>query len=126
MCTPRRVNPPPSSSIEIASSKSFASGGSIDLVNEGQRRPGARPAAAAVVLLTTVAVLRADVEHLARLQFKVADTIGDVIYFKSLRASKDGRAMMRRGIPTRFGAASYRGAAPDDPTHSHLETVGER
>jgi hypothetical protein len=39
---------------------------------------------------------------------KVADAIGDVIYFKSLRASKDGREMMRRGIRTRFGSASYR------------------
>jgi hypothetical protein len=54
----------------------------------------------------------------------VADTIGDVIYYKSLRASKDGREMMRRGIPTRFGAASYRGDAPSDPTHPHLETAG--
>jgi hypothetical protein len=39
---------------------------------------------------------------------KVADAIGDVIYYKSLRASSDGREMMRRGIRTRFGAASYR------------------
>jgi hypothetical protein len=54
---------------------------------------------------------------------KVADKIGDVIYYKSLRASKDGREMMRRGIRTRFGAASYRGEAPADPTHAHLETV---
>ena len=53
----------------------------------------------------------------------VADKIGDVIYYKSLRASKDGRDMMRRGIRTRFGAASYRGEAPADPTHAHLETV---
>jgi hypothetical protein len=52
---------------------------------------------------------------------KVADKIGDVIYYKSLRGSKDGREMMRRGIRTRFGAASYRGAAPADPTHEHLE-----
>lgn len=56
----------------------------------------------------------------------VADTIGDVIYYKSLRASKDGREMMRRGIQTRFGAASYRGAAPADPTRNHLETAGAR
>ncbi len=55
---------------------------------------------------------------------KVADTIGDVIYYKSLRASKDGREMMRRGIRTRFGGASYRGEAPADPTHAYLETVG--
>jgi hypothetical protein len=54
---------------------------------------------------------------------KVADKIGDVIYYKSLRASKDGREMMRRGIPTRFGAASYRGGAPADPTHAHMETA---
>jgi hypothetical protein len=53
---------------------------------------------------------------------EVADKIGDVIYYKSLRASKDGRDMMRRGIRTRFGAASYTGEAPADPTHS--ETVG--
>ena len=54
----------------------------------------------------------------------VADKIGDVIYYKSLRASKDGRDMMRRGIRTRFGAASYRGESPADPTHAHLETAG--
>lgn len=55
---------------------------------------------------------------------KVADTIGDVIYYKSLRASKDGREMMRRGIRTRFGGASYRGEAPADPTHAQMETAG--
>ena len=54
---------------------------------------------------------------------EVADTIGDVIYYKSLRASKDGREMMRRGIRTRFGAASYRGEAPADPTHAELESA---
>jgi hypothetical protein len=54
----------------------------------------------------------------------VADKIGDVIYYKSLRASQDGRDMMRRGIRTRFGAASYRGEAPTDPTHAHLEAAG--
>ncbi len=54
----------------------------------------------------------------------VADKIGDVIYYKSLRASEDGREMMRRGIRTRFGAASYRGEAPADPSHSELETAG--
>ena len=53
----------------------------------------------------------------------VADKIGDVIYYKSLRASKDGREMMRRGIRTRFGAASYRGEAPADPARAHLETA---
>ncbi len=46
---------------------------------------------------------------------EVADKIGDVIYYKSLRASKDGREMMRRGIRTRFGAASYRGTVPSEP-----------
>ena len=55
---------------------------------------------------------------------EVADKIGDVIYYKSLRASKDGRDMMRRGIRTRFGAASYLGEAPADPTHAQEETVG--
>jgi hypothetical protein len=55
---------------------------------------------------------------------RVAGPCGDVIYYKSLRASKDGREMIRRGIRTRFGGASYRGAAPADPTHAHLETVG--
>ena len=38
---------------------------------------------------------------------KAAEKIGDVIYYKALRASKDGREMMRRGIRTRFGGASY-------------------
>ena len=38
---------------------------------------------------------------------EVAEKIGDVIYYKALRASKDGREMMRRGIRTRFGGASY-------------------
>ena len=38
---------------------------------------------------------------------ELADEIGDVIYYKSLRASKDGREMMRRGIRARFGEASY-------------------
>jgi len=52
---------------------------------------------------------------------EVADKIGDVIYYKSLRASKDGREMMRRGIRTRFGGASYRGDAPADPTHFRKE-----
>ena len=36
-----------------------------------------------------------------------AEQIGDVIYYKSLRASNDGRAMMRRGIRTRFAQSSY-------------------
>jgi len=38
---------------------------------------------------------------------KAAEKIGDVIYYKALRASNDGREMMRRGIRTRFGGASY-------------------
>ena len=38
---------------------------------------------------------------------RLADQIGDVIYYKSLQASKDGRNMMSRGIRTRFGGASY-------------------
>lgn len=38
---------------------------------------------------------------------ELAEKIGAVIYYKSLRASKDGRAMMKRGIRTRFGASSY-------------------
>jgi hypothetical protein len=52
----------------------------------------------------------------------VADKIGDVIYYKSLRASKDGREMIRRGIRTRFGGASYRDTAPADPAKA--EPVG--
>jgi len=36
-----------------------------------------------------------------------AEKIGDVIYYKAVRASKDAREMMRRGIRTRFGGASY-------------------
>jgi hypothetical protein len=55
---------------------------------------------------------------------KAADKIGDVIYYKSLRASKDGREMMRRGIRTRFGAASYRGDVPAAPARATLETAG--
>ncbi len=38
---------------------------------------------------------------------EAAEKIGDVIYYKALRASKDGREMMRRGIRTRFGGVSY-------------------
>lgn len=38
---------------------------------------------------------------------ELAEKIGDVIYYKSVRASKDGRDMMRKGIRTRFGASSY-------------------
>lgn len=37
----------------------------------------------------------------------MADQIGDVLYFKALKASKDGRNMMRRGIRTRFGGSAY-------------------
>ncbi|MBN2399519.1 MAG: hypothetical protein JXI33_04175 [Candidatus Aminicenantes bacterium] len=36
-----------------------------------------------------------------------ADKIGDVIYFKSLRASKDGMDLMKRGIRAEFGGSSY-------------------
>ncbi len=53
----------------------------------------------------------------------VADKIGDVIYYKSLRASMDGREMMRRGIHTRFGAASYRGKAPEAAERARMETA---
>jgi len=38
---------------------------------------------------------------------RLANDIGDVIYYKGLRASKDGRDMMRKGIQVRFGGASY-------------------
>ncbi|MBC8525904.1 MAG: hypothetical protein H8D22_03385, partial [Candidatus Cloacimonetes bacterium] len=36
-----------------------------------------------------------------------AEKIGDVIFYKALRASKDGRDMMRKGIRVRFGGSSY-------------------
>jgi hypothetical protein len=36
-----------------------------------------------------------------------AEKIGDVIYYKSLRATKDGMEMMRRGIRAVFGKTSY-------------------
>ena len=38
---------------------------------------------------------------------ELAEKIGEVIYYKAVRASKDGREMMKRGIRTRFGASSY-------------------
>jgi hypothetical protein len=38
---------------------------------------------------------------------QLADKIGDVIYYKALRATKDGMEMMRRGIKPRFGDSSY-------------------
>ena len=38
---------------------------------------------------------------------ELADKIGDVIFYKSLRASKDGMEMMRRGIKPVFGKSSY-------------------
>ena len=38
---------------------------------------------------------------------QVADNIGDVIYYKSLKATKDGMDMMRKGIRVEFGASSY-------------------
>jgi len=37
-----------------------------------------------------------------------AEKIGDVIYYKSLRATKDGKEFMKKGIKTIFGGASYR------------------
>ncbi|MCD6177330.1 MAG: hypothetical protein J7K29_05795 [Candidatus Cloacimonetes bacterium] len=36
-----------------------------------------------------------------------AEKIGDVIYYKSLRASKDGKSFMKKGIKTIFGGSSY-------------------
>ncbi len=36
-----------------------------------------------------------------------AEKIGDVIYYKSLRASKDGMDFMKKGIKTIFGGGSY-------------------
>jgi len=36
-----------------------------------------------------------------------AQKIGDVIYYKSLRATKDGKDMMKKGIRVRFGNGSY-------------------
>ncbi len=38
---------------------------------------------------------------------ELAEKIGSVIYYKAVRASKDGRDMMKKGIRTRFGASSY-------------------
>jgi len=38
----------------------------------------------------------------------VAHKIGDVIYYKALRATKDGKAFMKKGIKAIFGGASYR------------------
>ncbi|HHE40900.1 MAG TPA: hypothetical protein ENL10_05305 [Candidatus Cloacimonetes bacterium] len=37
----------------------------------------------------------------------VADKIGDVIFYKALRATKDGKAFMKKGIKVIFGGASY-------------------
>ncbi len=36
-----------------------------------------------------------------------AHKIGEVIFYKSLKASQDGRDFMKKGIKTRFGCASY-------------------
>ena len=36
---------------------------------------------------------------------KASAKIGDVIYYKSLRATRDGMALMREGIPTVFAAS---------------------
>ena len=33
--------------------------------------------------------------------------IGDVIYYKSLQATRDGMALMKKGIKVEFGASSY-------------------
>ncbi|MBC8383619.1 MAG: hypothetical protein H8E22_07455 [Candidatus Cloacimonetes bacterium] len=37
-----------------------------------------------------------------------AEKIGDVIYYKTLRATKDGKEFMKKGIKAIFGGASYR------------------
>jgi hypothetical protein len=37
----------------------------------------------------------------------VADKIGDVIYYKALRATKDGKDMMKKGIKVVFGKSAY-------------------
>ncbi len=37
-----------------------------------------------------------------------AEKIGDVIFYKALRATKDGKAFMKKGIKAVFGGASYR------------------
>ena len=36
-----------------------------------------------------------------------AEKIGDVIFYKALRATKDGKEFMKRGIKTNFGGSSY-------------------
>ena len=36
-----------------------------------------------------------------------AEKIGDVIFYKALRATKDGKEMMKRGIKVKFGGSSY-------------------
>jgi len=38
---------------------------------------------------------------------KCADKIGDVIFYKAMKASKDGRDFMKKGIRTEFGKSSY-------------------
>jgi len=38
---------------------------------------------------------------------KYSEKIGDVIYYKCLRATKDGKEMMKKGIKTVFGESSY-------------------
>ncbi len=55
---------------------------------------------------------------------RVAETIGDVIFYKALRASEDGRDMIRRGIRTRFGGASYRSVAAEPAAESPEPVVG--
>jgi len=36
-----------------------------------------------------------------------AEKIGDVIFYKALRATKDGKEMMKRGVKVKFGGSSY-------------------
>ncbi|MCK4338831.1 MAG: hypothetical protein KAW87_02430 [Candidatus Cloacimonetes bacterium] len=36
-----------------------------------------------------------------------AEKIGDVIFYKALRATEDGKEMMRKGIKVKFGGSSY-------------------
>jgi hypothetical protein len=38
---------------------------------------------------------------------QLAEKIGDVIYYKSLKATKDGMDLMKKGIRAEFGQSSY-------------------
>jgi len=38
---------------------------------------------------------------------QMQEKIGDVIYYKSLRATKDGKNFMKKGIKSIFGGSSY-------------------